>query len=86
MGRQFNFLFAVLANAPHEPLGTDQLNRGCNKKRLNAHVEQSRDGAWSIIGVECAQDKVAGQRGLNGNFGSFQVANFTHKNDVGILS
>ena len=59
--------------------------RAGDQERLDAHVEQPRDGAGGVVGVQRAEDQVAGQRGLDGDLGRLQVADFADQDDVGVV-
>src|SRR4029077_19637604 len=78
--------FAVRTDAAHEPLGAGENDRGGNQERRDAHVVQAGDGARRVITVHGAQNLVAGQRGFNGDFGGFRIANFTDHDDVRVLT
>ncbi len=44
-----------------------------------------RDRAGRVVGVQRAEHRVPGQRGLDGDFGRFQVADLADQDLVGIL-
>ena len=46
----------------------------------------SRYRTRGIISVECTQDEVTGQCGFDSYLGSFVIADFTHQDDVRVLS
>jgi hypothetical protein len=66
--------------------GRDQNDAGRDIERRNAHVAHARQRGGRIVGVQGGQHQVAGLRGLDGDVGRFQVADFTHHDDVGILA
>ncbi len=47
------------------------------KKRLDAHVDNTRVRARGIVGVQRTEDRMTGQRSLNRILGRFRIANFT---------
>jgi hypothetical protein len=53
---------------------------------LDADIDQAGDGAGRVVGVERAENEVAGERGVDGDGGRFQIANFTDHDDVGRLA
>ncbi len=44
--------FAVRAQATHQALGDNGCDRGCQKKRLNAHIAKARNGCDGRICVD----------------------------------
>ena len=54
--------------------------------RARPHVEQTGDSTGGIVGVEGTKDQVSSERGLNGYLSCFAIANFSHHNDVGVLT
>src|SRR5205823_573619 len=76
-------LFIPLASAALRILF---VGRRCNEERLHAHVDQSRNGAGSVVGMQRGEDQVTGECRLNGDFGHFQVANFADENNIGRLT
>src|SRR5262249_35017566 len=82
---QVEFLASVFADATHQALGNDHVDRSGYQEWLNAHVHQAADGFWSAVGVQCGEHQVAGEGGLDGNFRGFEVADLAHQNDVGVL-
>ena len=79
-------LLALGAQHADESLGHDGLDGTGDEERLDAHVDQTRDGAGGVVGVQGAEDQVAGQGGLDGDFGDFLIADFADQNDVGRLA
>ena len=53
---------------------------------LDAHVDQARDGAGRVVGVQRGEDQVAGERGADGDIGRLAVADFAHHDDVRVLA
>ena len=60
-------------------------DRGRDQKRRHAHVAQPRDRAGRVVGVQRAEHHVAGERGLHGDLGRFQVADLADQDLVGVL-
>src|SRR6185437_658422 len=84
--RQRNFFTALSADASHQTLRTDEVNRRRDKEWLDAHVHQAADGLRSAVGVERRKHKVTCKRGLDGNFRGLEVANLADEDHVGILA
>ena len=76
---------AAFANGAHQALAHNRDEGRGNQERLDPHVDQPGDGAGGIVGVEGAQNQVAGEGGLNGNLRRLQVAHFTDHNHVRVL-
>ena len=69
-----------------QALGDDAFERRGDEERLEAQVEQTGDGAGGVVGVQRAEDQVAGQRRLHGDFGGFLIADFADQDDVRVLT
>ena len=80
------FGFAVEADFADQALGDDAFDGGGHQERFEAQVQQTGDGAGGVVGVQGAEDQVAGERGLHGDFGGFLVADFADQDDVGVLA
>ena len=85
LGAGFVGLAAILAQDAHQALGDDGDQRGTDQEGLHPHVDQSRDGARRVVGVERREDQVAGERGLDRDLGGLQVADLAHQDHVGVL-
>ena len=79
-------LAALLAYLSDQPLGENGLQRGSQQERRHSHVAQPRDRTRGVVGVQCAEYHVAGQRRLHGNLGRLQVADFAHQDFIRILT
>jgi len=79
-------LLAVRTDRPHQTLGEGNQQHRRHQKRLDAHVDESRNRARRVVGVDRAQHPVAGLGGLNGNGGRFRVADFAHHDGIRILA
>jgi hypothetical protein len=64
----------------------DERERRRDEERLDAHVDQARDGGDGVIGVQRRQHQVAGERGLQGQLGGLGVADLADQDDVGVLA
>ena len=64
----------------------DGLNAAGDQEWLDAHVHQTRDSAWRVVGVKRAEHQVSSERGLNGDVRNFAITNFTDQNNVGRLA
>ena len=53
---------------------------------LDAHVEQARDGADAVVGVQGRQHQVPGQRRLHRDLGGLLLADLADHDDVRVLS
>ena len=80
------FGFAVEADFADQALGDDAFDGGGDQERLEAQVEQAGDGAGGVVGVQGAEDQVAGQGRLHGDLGGFLVADFADQDDVRVLT
>ena len=83
--RHLDRLGAVFADPPYQALGADEMDRGRDQERLDAHVHETGYGFGRAIGVQGGQNQVAGEGGFDGNFGGFKVADFADQNDIWIL-
>ena len=75
----------MLAKGADQSLGHDCLDRAGDQKRLHSHVDQTGVSRCRVVGVQGAEDQMPGERGLNGVFGGFQVADFADQNDIGVV-
>src|ERR1700677_2780006 len=74
------------ADAPNEALPEHALEARGDQERLDAHIDETGNGAGCVIGVQRGEDKVTGERGLNGDLGGFQIARFTDHDAVRVLA
>src|SRR3546814_9456337 len=65
-----------------QPLGDDQVDCGGDVETGNAHVVQTDQGFGGAVGVQGGEHHVSGLGGLDGDFGSFQVADLAHHDHV----
>ena len=55
LGRDRRAALALLAQQPREALGDDAVDRGADEEGLDAHLDQARDRARGVVGVQRAQ-------------------------------
>ena len=83
--RWFVSLFAFGADSTTQPLRQHGVQRRADQVALHAHVDNACDRAAGIVGVQRAEDQVAGKCRLNGDARCFRIPDFTDHQDVGIL-
>ena len=66
--------------------GQERTHGRGDEERLHAHVDETRDAADGVVGVERAENQVTGERRADGDFGRFKVAHFADHDDVGIAA
>ena len=71
-----------MADDADQALGHDGNDGTCDEEGLDADIDEAGDGTWGIVGVECAENQVSGEGGLDGDFGGFRIADFTDEDDV----
>ena len=76
---------ALRTNRAYQALSDEGFDHRREQKRLHIHVEQTRDAAHSIVGVQRTENEVTGHRCANRDVGGFDVANLTHHHHVRIL-
>ena len=74
------------ADRAQKTLSDDRIERRDDEKRLNPHVHETSDRARRIVRVKGREHQVTGERGLNGDFGRFVIANFPDENRVRVLT
>src|SRR4051812_46926538 len=79
-------LAAFHAHAPHQALRADADQARGEQKRLDAHIDQPRDGAHRIVGVKGGEDQMAGQARLHRNLRGLQVADLADHHHVRVLA
>ena len=79
-------MFAAGTDATHQALGQRQLQGTGEQEWFDPHIDQARNGADRVIGMQGAQHQVPGQGGTHGNRGGFAVANLPNHDDIGILT
>ena len=76
----------MFTQSPNQSLCHHSFNGSGNQERFDSHVAHSSESTGRVIGVQRAEDQVAGQRCLNRTLGSFQVTNFPHQHDVWVVA
>ena len=71
---------------PHQPLRHDAEERRRHQERLDAEVEQPRDGRRRVVGVQRAEQQMAGLRRPERDVRRLLIANLADQNHVGILA
>jgi hypothetical protein len=79
-------LRALRAEPAHQALGRDADHRRGDEEGFDAHVEKARDGAERIVGMQGAEDQVAGQRRLDGDLRGLGVADLADHDDIRVLA
>ena len=69
----------------HQALGQHAQERGAEQKRLHAHVDQAVHGAGRVVGVQCGQHQVAGERSLDRDLCGLKVADLADHDHVRVL-
>src|SRR3989344_563566 len=80
------FLAAFTTEGPLEALGNRDGKRRTQDFGIYSQVYEARDGPRGVVGVERAEDKMPRERRVDSNLGGFFISNFTHHNNVRILS
>ena len=79
-------LAALEAEHPDQALREHRDQRGADQEGLDAHVDEACRAGRRAVGVNGAEDKVAGERRLDGNRRRLNVSNFTEEYLVGVLT
>src|SRR5689334_15599681 len=77
---------ALAANFTHEALREHAEERRGEEVVLDAHLEETRDGARRVVRVQRREDEVAGERRLDRDLGRLGVADLADHDDVGVLA
>ncbi len=64
VGREERLDAAVIADDANEPLRDDPDERRREDERVDAELEEARDGRCGVVRVERREDEVAGERRL----------------------
>ena len=75
-------LFAFRADPAQQPLRHHRPQRRRHQERFHPHVDQSGDRARRVVGVQRTEHQVTGQRGVDGDFSGFNVADLSDHDDV----
>src|SRR3989344_8948358 len=80
-----NFLFFRTKHLD-EALGYRNIQSRRNEEGVHPHIDQSRDYAGGIIGVEGRKHNVTGKRGLHRELCRFFIPNLANHDNVGVLA
>ncbi len=83
--RNIHALFAVVAEAPSQTLGDDQVHRRGKVERRYPHVQHTGQSLCGTVGVQGGHYHVTGLGSLDGDVGGFQVPNLTHHDHIRVL-
>ena len=76
---------ALLTDAAEQTLAEHRFQRGGNEERFHTHVDQTRDRARRIVGVQGAENEMAGERGLHRDLRRLQIARLPDHDPVRVL-
>ena len=76
---------ALRAEATNQALSQDGQDRAGDQEWLDTHVNQPREGAGCIVGVEGREDQVTREGGLDRIVCRGLIACLSHEDDVGVL-
>src|SRR5260370_31601106 len=79
-------LLAVRADYANETLRHDAVKSGDKVVWLNTHVDETADDVGHVVGVDGGEHEVPGEGRLNGDLGSFLVADFADHDLVLIVA
>ena len=79
-------LLAVRAEHAHEALREDADDRRAHEERLDAHVDQARDGAGGVVRVDRREHEVTRERRVDRDLDRLLVADLADHDDVRILA
>ena len=77
---------ALLAASSHKSLAEHAFEGGRQQVGRDVHIDETRDSACGVIGVEGREHEVSGKRGLDRDLGGLQVADFSDHHHVGVLT
>ena len=69
----------------HQTLRPDTVERGQQGISFDPQVPETAERVKAVVGMQSGKHDVAGQRGLNRNFGGLGIANLTDHHDVGVV-
>ncbi len=76
---------AGFADGAEETLSENGLEGSGDEEWFAAHVDETGDCAWGVVGVEGGEDEVTSEGGLDGDGGGFLVAHFADHDAVRVL-
>ena len=77
-------LAAVPAQAAHETLGHEAAPGRGHQVAGHAHLDEAVDGCRGVVGVQGAEDLMAGDGGVGGHLGGLEIADLADHDDVGV--
>src|SRR5215470_15357763 len=77
---------AAVAELAHQALGDDRAQCRFEQKGLDTKIKQARHRCRGRVGVQRSENKVAGQRGMDGDMSGFGVAHLADHDHVGVLA
>src|ERR1700733_3426990 len=77
---------AVLADGADQALGEDAVERGDEVVDLDTHIDEAAEHVDHVVGVDGGEDQMAGERGVDGDLGSFVVADFADQDLVRVVT
>src|ERR1051325_10968637 len=84
--REGTVALAVLADLAHYELGHRADQARGDQERLDAEVDQARDGRRGVVRVQRGEDQVPGQRRLHRVLRRLRVTDLADHDDVGVLA
>mgnify|MGYP003709936049 CR=1 FL=1 len=79
---RFGRRFAFRANLPNQALRHETPRGRGDQERLHADIRQSGHCGGRVVGVECGENQMAGQRGIDGDGCRLVVTNLTQHHHV----
>ena len=76
--------FAVLTDPTSQPLCQHAQHGVGETERVTAHIEQAGDGFYRTVGMQGAQDEMAGEGRFDTGVGCFFIPHFSYHDDVGV--
>src|SRR5512135_679149 len=83
---QLGLALALRAQGAQQALPHDAVHRGVQQVGRHAQLEQPRDRARRVVGVQRREHQVARQGRLHRHLGGLQVADLAHHDDVRVLA
>src|SRR5216683_914695 len=77
---------AAVTDLTYETLGNDRDHRRGDQKAFDAHVDEAKQGARRVGGVQRREHQVTGQRRLHGDLSGLAIPDLTDQDDVRILA
>src|SRR5262249_2669552 len=84
--RRFVFLAAAQADPAHEPLRYHPDEGGGDERRLDPQIEKTRQGGDGAVGVERAEEQMAGLGGAEGDLRRLLIADLPDHDDLRVVA